>query len=335
MKIVDAHFHWLPREVFETLCDRPGYPRTERDGKGGYWYWRKPGVCTNHPWAEWYDLDDQFAYMDGLGRGRIDVISTIGPFAVHFSDLPVGEGREAALDWNERMEQQQRKHAGRFWGTAAVPLVDTATAVEVLDHAILKLGLVGANLPSSVGSDARIDAERLEPFYDRVEELDVPLFLHPTDALYHEIFADGYDGALQLTLGRVVEVSAAACRLILSGVMERHPRLKVMVSHTGGALPYQAGRLDKNGKKARLSQPPSVYLKRMYTDLVNPHSVGMKYALEYLGADHILYGTDYPCWMPHDALRLFDEVGVGQADRERIFGGNAAQLFRLREPASV
>ena len=98
MKIVDAHFHWLSREFFEALCDRPGYPRTERDGKGGYWYWRKPGVSTNHPWAEWYDLDDQFAYMDRLGRGRIDVISTMGPFAVHFSELPVDEGREAALD---------------------------------------------------------------------------------------------------------------------------------------------------------------------------------------------------------------------------------------------
>ena len=66
---------------------------------------------------------------------------------------------------------------------------------------------------------------------------------------------DGYDGALHLSLGRVIEVSVAAMRLIFSGVMERHPNLKIVMSHTGGALPYQAGRMDKNGKAAKLPGP--------------------------------------------------------------------------------
>ena len=109
--------------------------------------------------------------------------------------------------WNEEMAGAQRKYPGRVWASAAVPLTDTRIAIEVLDHAINKLGLMGANLPGSVGSDPRIDAERLEPFYDRVEQLGVPLFLHPTDAVFEELL-EGYNGALHLSLGRVIEVSA-------------------------------------------------------------------------------------------------------------------------------
>jgi aminocarboxymuconate-semialdehyde decarboxylase len=332
MRILDSHFHWRPREVLEALCDRKTYPKAERDGKGGYHHWRRPGFGS-HTWADWYDLDKQFEHLDTLGVGTIDVINSIGPFSIHFSELPVGEGREAAIEYNELTAAVQQKYPGRYWATAAVPLVDTATAIEVLDHSILKLGMVGVNLPGSVGDDPRIDAERLEPFYARVEELGVPLMLHPTDAIFQEMLSDDYDGALHASLGRVVEVSVAAMRLIFSGIMERHPNLKIVMSHTGGALPYQAGRLDKNGKKANLAEPPSVYVKRLYTDTVSPHALGLKFALEFFGPDHVMYGTDYPCWMPSEALRLLDEIGIPKDDQEKLFSNNARNLFNLRVPA--
>jgi aminocarboxymuconate-semialdehyde decarboxylase len=228
------------------------------------------------------------------------------------------------------MAGAQRRHPGRLWASAAVPLVDTRIAIEVLDHAINKLGLMGANLPGSVGSDPRIDHERLEPFYDRVEELGVPLFLHPTDAVFEELL-EGYNGALHLSLGRVIEVSAAASRLILSGIMERHPNLKIVMSHTGGALPYQSGRMDKNTKAALLPQPMSTYIKRMYTDTVSPHVPGMKFAIEYFGIDNVMYGTDYPCWDPATALKLLDEVGLSKEQQEKLFYSNARRILGLRD----
>ncbi len=331
MKIIDSHFHWWPRSIFEQLCKRKGYPRAEVNDRGGYAYWRKPGGVTPlNSWAEWFDLDDQLAHMDGLGH-EVDVVCSIGPFSVHFSDLPADEGRDAALAWNEEMAAAQRKHPGRVWASAAVPLVDTSIAIEVLDHAVNELGLMGANLPGSVGADQRIDAERLEPFFARVEELGIPLFLHPTDAVFQDML-DGYDGALHLSLGRVIEVSVAAMRLVLSGVMERHPALTVVMSHTGGALPYQSGRMDKNGKKARLPKPPSTYLKRMYSDTVSPHMEGIRFAIEYYGVDHVMYGSDYPCWSPADALRLFDEIGLAADDQEKILYGNARRVLGLSDP---
>ncbi|MGE0651733.1 MAG: amidohydrolase family protein [Alphaproteobacteria bacterium] len=335
MHIVDSHFHYWPRALYERLCTRKGYPRAARNDRGGYTYWRLEGQePAFNVSSVWFELDKMLERMDRLGH-RVDVVSSIGPISPHFSDVPASEGRDDAMLWNEGIAAAQREYAGRFWGSAAVPLVDAEVAVEVLDHAVKKLGLVGVNIPGSVGKGGRIDAEYLEPFYDRVEELGVPIFLHPTDTLFAELL-DGYDGALYLGLGRVMDVSVAAARLIYSGIMERHSNLKIYMSHTGGALPYQSGRMDKSfSKGVKLSQPTSAYIKRMYTDIVSPHSAGMKFAIEYYGADHIFYGTDYPCWNPSTALALFDEIGVSEADQAKIFGANARRVFGLPDPVAA
>jgi aminocarboxymuconate-semialdehyde decarboxylase len=142
---------------------------------------------------------------------------------------------------------------------------------------------------------------------------------------------EGYNGALHLSLGRVIEVSVAASRLILSGLMERHPALKVVLSHTGGALPYQSGRMDKNTKKANLPQPASTYMKRMYTDTVSQHAMGMKFAIDYYGVDHIMYGSDYPCWSPEEALKHLDALALSAEEQQKIFHDNARRILGLRD----
>jgi aminocarboxymuconate-semialdehyde decarboxylase len=329
MRIIDSHFHWWPRNVFEELCKREEFPRAEKNARGGYNYVGEAGRPSLNSWTEWFDLDMQLEYMDGLGH-EVSVVCSIGPFSIYFSDLPPDEGRDAALMWNEAMAGAQKKYPGRVWASAAVPLTDTQIAIEVLDDAVNRLGLMGVNLPGSIGRDPRIDAERLEPFYARVEQLGIPLFLHPTDAVFGEDLA-GYGGALHLSLGRVIEVSVAASRLVFSGLMERHAKLKIVMSHTGGALPYQSGRMDKNGKNAKLPRPPSAYLKRMYTDTVSPHSMGMKFAINYYGIDNVMYGSDYPCWDPAAALAFIEEIGLSEADSEKLFYGNARRILSLRD----
>ena len=327
MRIIDSHFHWRPRSIFDALCKRSSYPRAERNSRGGYNYVGEPGRPSLNSWTEWFDLDQQLEHMDGLGH-QVGVVCSLGPFSIYFSDLPPEEGLDAAIAWNEEMAGAQRKYPGRVWASAAVPLTDTKHAIDVLDHAILKLGLMGVNIPGSIGRDPRIDAERLAPLYARIEQLGVPLFLHPTDAVFD---LEGYGGALQLSLGRVIEVSVAASRLVFSGLMERHPNLKIVMSHTGGALPYQSGRMDKNGKGAKLPRPPSTYIRRMYTDTVSPHSMGMKFAIEYYGIDQVMYGSDYPCWDPATALALIGEIGLSDADQEKLFYSNARRILGLKD----
>ena len=331
MRIIDSHFHWWPRSIFEQLCKRTTYPRAERNGRGGYNYVGHEGRPSLNSWKEWFDLDQQLEHMDGLGH-EVGAVLSLGPFSIYFSDLPPEEGRDAALMWNEEMAGAQRKYPGRVWASAAVPLTDTKIAIDVLDHAVNKLGLMGVNIPGSIGRDTRIDAERLAPFYARIAELDIPVFLHPTDAVFGDDLV-GYDGALQLSLGRIIEVSVAASRMVFSGLMERHPDLKIVMSHTGGALPYQSGRMDKNGTKAKLPRPPSTYIKRMYTDTVSPHSMGMRFAIDYYGIDHVMYGSDYPCWDPATALALLSELNLSEADKEKIFYRNARRILGLRDPA--
>ncbi len=331
MRIIDTHFHWKPRAVYERLSKREEFPRVVPNERGGFSVWLNDGErpTSNSP-ASWFDLDGELETLDKLDH-QVDVVCSAGTFSVFFSQLPPEEGRDAAIHWNEEMAWAQDRYPGRVWASAAVPLTDTAMALEVLDDAVNRLGLMGVALPGSIGNDPHIEAERLEPFYDRVEELDLPLFLHPTDALFANMLA-GYGGALHQSIGRVMEVSVAASRLIVSGVMERHPNLKVVLSHTGGALPYQAGRMDKNMKSPLQPQPASTYIKRMYTDIVSPHVEGMKFAVEYYGADHILYGTDFPCWNAATALALFDQIGLSDEDRHKIFYANARRVLNLRDP---
>jgi aminocarboxymuconate-semialdehyde decarboxylase len=333
MHIIDSHFHWWPRSVMEFFCKRETFPLARVNEKGGYSVLRQEHAdYFLNSWAEWFDLEKQFEHMDGLGH-QVDVVCSIGPLSVFFSELPTEEGRDAAIMWNEEMAGAQRKYPGRLWASAAVPLVDTGIALDVLNDAVGRLGLMGVNLPGSIGSDPNIDAERLEPFYARCEELGLPLFLHPTDALYTNSL-NGYNGSLFLSLGRVIEVSVAAMRLILSGMMERHPKLKIVMSHTGGALPYQSGRMDKNTPRANLPQPASSYLKRMYTDTVSPHTPGIKFAIDYYGIDNVMYGTDYPCWDPATALKLIGEIDLSAADKQKLFYSNARRILNLRDPVS-
>jgi aminocarboxymuconate-semialdehyde decarboxylase len=329
MRTIDSHSHWAPKKTFELLWSRHRkHSGSEIDGDR--WWTQEGGVSFTEN-AIWTDLDVQFEHMNRLGYD-MDLIGWVGPSTPLFSDLPPEEGRDLATAWNEDMAGGQRKYAGRFWGTAAVPLQNIKVALEVLDHAA-KLGLVGANLPGIIGKTTHIDAEYLEPFYQRLEEIGMPLFVHPTDAALRPLRLDEkYGGALTLTLGRVIDSSLAAMQLILSGIMERHPNLKVFMSHTAGVLPYQAGRMDKNGPGARLPKPPSSYIKRLYTDTVNPHTPGIKFAIEYFGVDQVMFGSDFPCWNHREALDLFDAIELSDADRTKILSGNARRFFNLPDP---
>ena len=90
--------------------------------------------------------------------------------------------------------------------------------------------------------------------------------------------------------------------------------------------------MDKNSKAANLPRPASTYMKRMYTDTVSPHAMGMKFAIEYYGIDHVMYGTDYPCWDPATALALLEQLDLSPEDRQKLFYDNARRILNLRDP---
>jgi aminocarboxymuconate-semialdehyde decarboxylase len=89
--------------------------------------------------------------------------------------------------------------------------------------------------------------------------------------------------------------------------------------------------MDKNTRKANLPEPASTYMKRMYTDTVSPHAMGMKFAIDYYGIDHVMYGSDYPCWSPEEALKLLHTLGLSEEEQRKIFYDNARRILGLRE----
>ena len=305
MHIIDSHFHWWPRSVWNTLCKRARFPaRRAQPAKGGYDFFRKE---TREPflgaWAEWFDLDEQLAHMDRLGH-EVDVVCSIGPFSVRVLRA-AEERRPRRRHAVERGDGRRGEaHPGRVWASAAVPLVDTQIAIEVLDHAVNKLGLMGVNLPGSVGSDPRIDAERLEPFYDRVEELGVPLFLHPTDAVFEDMLRRLWRRAVS-SLGRVIEVSVAAmrARLLRHHGAASEPQGRDVAHRRRAALSVRPHGQERQGREAAAAA------EHLHQAHVHRHGqrrtpTGMKFAIEYYGVDHVMYGTDYPCWDPAAALEV-------------------------------
>src|SRR5262245_51742551 len=115
MHIIDSHFHWWPRSVSERFCKRTTHPYAHKHDPGGYTYLRQSYVdCSVNTWSDWFDLDEQRDQTDGLGD-QFDVVCSIGPFSVFFSDLPPEEGREAAIHWTEEMAGAQKKYPGRVW----------------------------------------------------------------------------------------------------------------------------------------------------------------------------------------------------------------------------
>jgi aminocarboxymuconate-semialdehyde decarboxylase len=327
MRAIDTHFHWYPRSHFDKLVARDTYPRAVRDGEGYTFYFNDGRSYVPLP-AVWFDLDAGLAAADATGH-EVTVVATTGVLAGVLDQFPLSAAMALAEDYNEQMAQAQRAYPGRFYGTAAVPLADAGEAVAITEHAVAGLGLRGINLPPVCSGAEPIDSPRLEPFYSRVEELGVPLIVHPTDIVFDEILA-GYDTGLQRSLGRLIDSSVTILRLIFSGIMERHPALKVIHTHAGGLLPYQAGRIDKNARIKGLPELPSTYLKRTFVDIVAPQELTIRTALEFYGSDHVLYGTDYPCWSPKAAVAVLGDCGLAGPDLARVLLGNAEDVLGIR-----
>jgi aminocarboxymuconate-semialdehyde decarboxylase len=325
VRTVDTHFHWFPRSHFEYMAARAEHPRTERVGDG-YRYYYNEGRRFLPLWPAWFDLEAGLAASEAATGPDTVVVCTTGVLSGLFDQLPTSDAVDIAYSYNEELAKVQRSYRGRFFGTAAIPLQDTAQAVAVLEHAIGELDLRAVNLPPVTAGDA-IDVGRLDPFYARVAELGVPLIVHPTDLVFGEMLSE-YGDALQRTIGRLFDSSVTVLRLIFGGVLERYPDLKVIQTHGGGLLPYQAGRVDKNARQ-ELPLQPSEYLKRLFVDTVTPQALTVRTALEFFGPDNILYGTDYPCWSPQAAADILDEASLTPDQQQKILGSNVDAVLKL------
>jgi predicted TIM-barrel fold metal-dependent hydrolase len=239
-------------------------------------------------------------------------------------------GLEGARICNDYVAEVCARYPGRLAGLAVLPLQDVPTALQELDRAIDVLGLRGVVLYSHLGGQP-VDAPQFEPFYQRAEEKGVPLVLHPTVPTWADAIADY---SMIPMFGLMVDTSIAMLRLILSGVMERHPALQIVHPHVGGVLPYLMGRVVEQTEVKRrgrehIKRSPAEYYQRVYLDMVSPSALALRYGYDFAGPDKLLFGTDHP-WIEMPAfVQLVESLPIPTQDMAKILGENAARLFRL------
>ncbi len=165
----------------------------------------------------------------------------------------------------------------------------------------------------------------------RAQELDVPLLLHPAYPMTFEA-TKGYD--MTGGLGLMFDTTIALTRIILAGILDQYPKLKLVCPHVGGALPYLVGRIDhqtmvlKRGAE-NLRKAPSEYLKQIWMDTVSPLAMAIRYGYDFIGPDRLLYASDHPWVDPKLIAANVASLKLPPADERKIWSENARRLFRL------
>jgi predicted TIM-barrel fold metal-dependent hydrolase len=320
---IDAHTHFLTTTLAEALEAREEIPRiVARDGRRFVEY--GPGLA--YPLLpDMLDLDQKLARLDGNG---IDL-------AVLTVNIPGADGFEPAeavavsRAINDELVELVSRHRDRLAALATLPLrAGGDAAADELERAVSS-GLRGGMLYSNVAGRPLDDAG-LRPMFARAAALDVPFLLHPT----YPLSAATVDVHMLIpVIGFLFDTTTAALRLVLDGLYDRHPQLKLLLGHTGSLLPFILGRIayegGRLGSDADLETSAPEAIRRLYTDTVCNSPGALRLALETFEPGHVVFGSDAPFWEPQPTYETIATLELDPAAEEALFAGNATRLFGL------
>jgi len=228
---------------------------------------------------------------------QISVLSVANPWLDFF------ETDEEQIEWakvlNDEMNDICKTNPGKFYAFGLLPLRNPKACVDELKR-MKDLPFMKGIILSTSGCGKGLDDPEMLPLYTQASETGMMIFVHPHYGIGNENFG-GFGHTLFLALGFPFETTTAIARMILAGVLEKIPNLKLLLAHSGGVLPYLAGRLDScarndEGYQAKkvLSKPPSEYLKQLYYDAIAYHAPALNCAIDFVGIDRLMFGTDHP-----------------------------------------
>ena len=328
---VDIHCHYLNTEVAEKVT--PLNPaQHEPMAVWSNAATREANVQQGKErGAKLSDVKLRLKEMDRMGID-IQAVSP-APHQTYYWTDP-GMGQELSRAINERLAGIVAQHPDRFVALGTVPLQDVSLAVSELTYCVKQLGMRGVEINPSVRGMDLTDAKlNLEAFFAAVEKLGVIIFMHPIGFTHGQRLVDHYFSNI---IGNPLETTVATSHLIFDGVMERHPKLKVVLPHAGGYLAHYWARMDhayraRPDTKGQMKRKPSSYLERFYFDTITFDHGMLAHLIARFGADHVLLGTDYPYDMGMERPVEFIEgvKGLSPAERQAIQGGNAARLLKI------
>ena len=278
----------------------------------------------------------RLADMDANGID-LQVISHVAPAAQGHAGA---EGLARAREANDQLAAAVQAHPGRFAGFATLPTADPQAAADELERATTELGLVGALVNSTLGSNGVfLDDARFEPLLDRFEQLDVPLYLHPAppSAALREVLYSGLPPIVAARLatgawGWHAEAGLHVLRMIATGVFDRHPALRMIVGHCGEMLPFLLARIDAMLRVDSMAAKPSDYfLRNIWVTTSGLFSIPpVMCTVQVLGVDRVLFSVDYPFGSNAAGRALLDTLPLSPDDKAKIAGGNAERVLGFR-----
>ena len=298
----DAHSHWLPGEIIEKA------------------HFFSPA---------WGDIEKQLAIMD---KFHIDKALILYPTSDAYKQM--GGLKEVARVYNDAIAEVVSKYPQRFSGAAILPVDEPEEMVAEFGRATAGLGFKAISLATSFDG-IYLDDDRFHPLYERAEASNTPIFVHP-----QTINPIGFERVKHPLLTPVIEFvfDTTICigKLMTSGILRKYPHLKFVFAHFGGVMPFIKERFDSVYKMLRgrnivedLSALPSEYLRQIYVDTSGASSrAALMCTLEMVGAEHTLWGSDYPGNPDVSAsIDAIEELDVSAEDKEKILGGNIAQIL--------
>jgi len=238
---------------------------------------------------------------------------------------------------NDRLHEAVSKHPGRFEGFAVLPTADPKAAADELERAVTRLGFKGAMI-HGLTNNLFIDDKRFWPIFERAQALDVPLYLHPAVPhkavidVYYRDYLEQFPGLMTAAWGFGVETATQGIRLVLSGVFEKYPGLKIILGHLGEGLPFYLWRIDMALQRPgnRASPFRDCFREHFWiTTSGNFSTPALLCCVMEMGADRIMFSVDYPFVPNPPGVKWMETVPLGPEDRVKILNGNATRLLKL------
>jgi aminocarboxymuconate-semialdehyde decarboxylase len=327
MSVIDVHTHMLNREWLELLR-RHGKPRYELrkslDAAEGIFL---DGAPFMTPQPGHFDYDLRIKAMDAA-KVDLAILSLTCP-NVYWGGEQVS--LEAARVANDDMARAEKTYPGRIRWMASLPWEHPQAAIAELKRCVDQ-GAVGVMVLANIAGRSLTDP-LFAPVWQEIDRRALPVLVHPTappgtpemDLRQYNLIA---------SIGFMFDTSLAVARMCFDGFLDRFPNLKLIASHAGAALPYLVGRLDicfdnMNACRTKTETRPSEYLRRIYYDSVTYSPGALALCIEVGGADHVLYGSDYPHNIGDMKGILARVDALPAAQREAVRGANARRIFNL------
>ena len=329
-RIIDFEAHVQPPEYVKEVEQYDGYPKYGNDSRGRFTWYVTPKIfeVRDRLRDKLADVKTRLGEMERAGI-EMQVLTLTFP---NCEAYPADLGIKLARMSNDHIAQMIRQHPDHFTGLANLPLQDIEAALAELDR-VKGSGIRGINIFSNVRGKY-VDAEEYWPIYERAQKLRFPIFLHPGVPVNAETYEKYHLWGPPFGFG--ADATAATLRLMMSGVFEEYPNLKIVLGHLGEGIPYFVKRIDwaylrTPEEVPKLKRKPSEYfLNNFFLDTAGVfHEPSLQCAYETMGAEKIVFGSDYPMENAAQGVEFVADSRISKGDKEKIFWKNAADLLQL------